>query len=335
MKLTEKELEIVISKVIKNVMTLTNQQQTCGSSGSVGGGSGVDLCSPTKITCGSCSIFDSMNEAIEAADKAQKIYYNNFKLIDREKIIEAVRNVTTKEVKTLARMVFEETGIGRYEDKIAKHMVVINKTPGTSVLSPLAISGDDGLTLEEFAPYGVIGSITPVTNPTETLINNVISMLAAGNSVVFNVHPSSKKSCAYCVELINTAIMEVGGPENLVTMVREPTLETSKVMSAHPKVRLLSCIGGSVMVNAMLRSGKKVIGAGAGNPPVILADEPTGALDSKTGKDILDFLIRLNDEGSTIVLITHDMNIAAQAKRVVKIFDGKIIEDVINDRRAV
>jgi propionaldehyde dehydrogenase len=167
-------------------------------------------------------------------------------------------------------MVFEETRIGRYEDKIAKHMVVITKTPGVEVITPQAISGDDGLTLEEYAPFGVIGAITPVTNPTETLICNVISMLAAGNSVVFNVHPQSKAACAYCVQIINTAIMEAGGPEHLVCMVKDPTLETSQQMSDHPKVRLLSCIGGTLMVNAMLRSGKKVIGAGAGNPPVIV-----------------------------------------------------------------
>ncbi len=65
----------------------------------------------------------------------------------------------------------------------------------------------------------------------------------------------------------------------------------------------------------------------AGNPKVILADEPTGALDSKTGKDVLEFLKKLNSEGTTVVMITHDNNIAAQAKRIVRIADGKIISD--------
>ncbi len=65
----------------------------------------------------------------------------------------------------------------------------------------------------------------------------------------------------------------------------------------------------------------------AGNPPVILADEPTGALDSKTGRDVLNFIKKLNDEGTTIVLITHDMSIAEEAKRIVRIHDGKIISD--------
>lgn len=65
----------------------------------------------------------------------------------------------------------------------------------------------------------------------------------------------------------------------------------------------------------------------AGNPPVILADEPTGALDSKTGSDVLEFLKKLHSEGTTIVLITHDNGIAAQIPRVVRIHDGKIISD--------
>ena len=65
----------------------------------------------------------------------------------------------------------------------------------------------------------------------------------------------------------------------------------------------------------------------AGNPRVILADEPTGALDSKTGKDVLEFLKKLNSEGTTVVMITHDNDIASQAKRIVRIYDGKIISD--------
>ena len=65
----------------------------------------------------------------------------------------------------------------------------------------------------------------------------------------------------------------------------------------------------------------------AGNPPVILADEPTGALDSKTGHEILEFIKKLHKEGTTIVLITHDNSIAAQCPRILRISDGKITED--------
>lgn len=65
----------------------------------------------------------------------------------------------------------------------------------------------------------------------------------------------------------------------------------------------------------------------AGDPSIILADEPTGALDSKTGKEVLEFLKQLNEEGNTVILITHDMGVAEKAKRIIRVSDGRIIED--------
>lgn len=68
----------------------------------------------------------------------------------------------------------------------------------------------------------------------------------------------------------------------------------------------------------------------AANPPVILADEPTGALDSKTGKDVMKFLMTLHEGGKTIILITHDNGIAECAKRIIRIHDGKVVSDEPN-----
>jgi acyl-CoA reductase-like NAD-dependent aldehyde dehydrogenase len=167
-------------------------------------------------------------------------------------------------------MVFEETGLGRSEDKIAKILLAALKTPGVEDLKTTAVSGDYGLTIEEMAPFGVIGAVTPVTNPVETIINNTISMLAAGNSVVFNVHPSSKKSSAYVVGLLDSVIRRAGGPANLITMIKDPTIETLNEIAADPRVSVLVGTGGAGLVKALLRSGKKTIGAGAGNPPVIV-----------------------------------------------------------------
>ena len=69
----------------------------------------------------------------------------------------------------------------------------------------------------------------------------------------------------------------------------------------------------------------------ATRPPIIMADEPTGALDSKTGQEVLAFLRQLNREGSTIILITHDNGIAATARRIVRVSDGKIVEDRLQE----
>lgn len=217
-------------------------------------------------------VFEEMDDAIDASYNAQMDYVKNFQLKDRERILTAIRKTILQHKEQLAKMVFEETKLGRYDDKVAKHELVASKTPGTEDLSTNAFSGDAGLTIVEQAPFGLVGAVTPVTNPTETIINNSIGILAAGNSVVFNVHPSSKHSCTFVVDLINKAIKEAGGPNHLVTMVREPGLETLNKIIESPKVKLLVGTGGPGLVKALLKSGKKAIGAGAGNPPVIVDD---------------------------------------------------------------
>ena len=219
---------------------------------------------------GDRGVFENVDNAVQAAWEAQRDWASHYKLEDRQRIVEAIRRCARSHVEEWSRKIVEETGMGRYEDKVEKHLATINKTPGPECLNTEAISGDAGLMLEEYAPFGVICAITPTTNPTETIINNAISMISGGNTVVFNVHPRAKQVCAHCLQTLNTAIVEAGGPENLLTMTREPTMENVDRMAANPKVRLMAGTGGTGMVNALLRSGKKCIGAGAGNPPVIV-----------------------------------------------------------------
>lgn len=221
---------------------------------------------------GDNGVFEHVEDAIDAAYEAQREWYIKYKVEDRRRIIEAIRAAARENARMFARMIREETGMGRYEDKITKNLAVIEKTPGVECLTTDAISGDSGLMIEEMAPYGVIGAITPSTNPTETIINNTISMIGGGNSVVFNVHPGAKKVCAVCLQILHKAIVENGGPENLITMQREPDMEAVNKMTSSPKIRLMVGTGGMGMVNALLRSGKKTIGAGAGNPPVVVDD---------------------------------------------------------------
>lgn len=228
-------------------------------------------------------VFPTMSEALAAVDKAYK-FYRSYSVEQREKMISNIRKLTLAEAEVMARMGVEETGMGRVADKIIKHQLVANKTPGTEDLKPTAISGDEGLTLIEMAPFGVIGSITPSTNPSETVICNSIGMIAAGNGVVFNPHPNACKVANYAVDLVNRAIVEAGGPENLVVSVAQPTMDSSKEMMASPIVRMLVATGGPGVVRTLLSSGKKAIGAGAGNPPVIVDDTADVV---KAGKDIV------------------------------------------------
>lgn len=228
-------------------------------------------------------VFKTMSEALSAVDKAYK-QYRSYSIEQREKMIAKIREFTLAEAENLAKLGVEETGMGRVSDKIIKHQLVANKTPGTEDLHPSAFSGDCGLTLVEMAPYGVIGSITPSTNPSETVICNSIGMIAGGNGVVFNPHPHACRTANYAVDLVNRAILEAGGPENLVVTVEKPTKESSDEMMNSPIVRMLVATGGPGVVKALLSSGKKAIGAGAGNPPVIVDD--TADIE-KAAKDIV------------------------------------------------
>lgn len=228
-------------------------------------------------------VFKTMSEALSAVDKAYK-QYRAYSIEQREKMIAKIREFTLAEAENLAKLGVEETGMGRVSDKIIKHQLVANKTPGTEDLHPSAFSGDCGLTLVEMAPYGVIGSITPSTNPSETVICNSIGMIAGGNAVVFNPHPHACRTANYAVDLVNRAILEAGGPENLVVTVEKPTKESSDEMMNSPIVRMLVATGGPGVVKALLSSGKKAIGAGAGNPPVIVDD--TADIE-KAAKDIV------------------------------------------------
>jgi acyl-CoA reductase-like NAD-dependent aldehyde dehydrogenase len=167
-------------------------------------------------------------------------------------------------------MAVAETKLGRVDHKLKKNGLVIEKTPGLEILRPVAYSGDHGLMITERAPYGVIGAITPTTNPTETIICNGIGMVAGGNAVVFNVHPGAKGVSNYLVDKLNEAITGAGGPENLVCSIAEPTIESAQKLMKHPGIRLLVVTGGPAVVREAMNSGKRAIAAGPGNPPVVV-----------------------------------------------------------------
>lgn len=228
-------------------------------------------------------IFPDVSSAVAAARTAH-LALMEMSLEKREEIIAAIRAKMLKYSEYLARKANKETGLGRIEDKILKNNLVTTKTPGTEVLRPTAYTGDRGMTLVELAPYGVIGAITPVTNPTSSIICNTIGMVAAGNGVAFNPHPSAKNVCNENISLINDAIVSAGGPRNLVTGVGNPTIETAQELMKHPGVRLLVVTGGAGVVKAAMASGKRAVCAGPGNPPVVI--DETADLDLAAEKTV-------------------------------------------------
>ena len=218
---------------------------------------------------GEYGVFAEMDAAIEAGERA---YYalKEKSVTDRETYISVLREVGLREARRWAEMTVAETGMGRVAHKMIKFDVVCKKTPGTEDLAPWARSGDRGLVIEERAPYGLIAAVTPSTHPVPTLINNAISMIAGGNTVVFNPHPAGKAVFADAVRTLNRAMMQAGAPANLIVCIAEPTIESAGAMFVHPKTRIIMVTGGPGVVKAALAVPKKSITAGPGNPPVVV-----------------------------------------------------------------
>jgi len=214
-------------------------------------------------------LFDDVDQAVEAAAQAQKTWSGS-SLASRRKVLDALREAMHQNAEEFSRRACEETGMGRVEDKILKHHNAAQATPGLEDLPSRSWSGDHGLAVEEYAPYGVVAAVTPSTHPIPVLLNSIIIITAPGNSVVFNVHPAAKKVSAYAMEIFSRAIRSAGGPPNLVTMIREPTMETVSRLFNHPRIPLIAATGGPALVEAAFQAGKKVIAAGPGNPPVIV-----------------------------------------------------------------
>ncbi|MDD5556097.1 MAG: aldehyde dehydrogenase EutE [bacterium] len=266
MNLTEAQIAAVVERVIGELT-----REKAFEKAAAGGGTGD-------------GVFPDVDGATRAAEHARREL--DAQTLDmRRQIVAVIRRTVEENVQALARTAVDETGLGRYEDKIKKNLCVARLTPGTEDLQPIAVTGDHGLTLIERAPYGVIGSITPCTNPSETIICNGIGMIAGGNAAVFNPHPNAKGVSALTVRLLNRAITAVGGPANLLCCIAEPTQESAQEMMKHPRVRLVVVTGGGGVVKAAMNSGKKAICAGPGNPPVVV-DETADV--AKAGKDIVD-----------------------------------------------
>ena len=227
-------------------------------------------------------VFTDVAAACAAAQAAQlKLAAGG--IAARSKVIEIVKTLCTRNAAEWGRYEFEETKIGRLDHKIEK-LQIVKLVPGVEWLRPDAHSGDHGITLEEFTPFGVVAAILPMTHSIPTLSGNIINIVAAGNSVVFNPHPGGARSAALAVAAFNEAILAATGIENLVCTIETPSLESFDALCKAPEIRLLCVTGGPAVVAAAMKSGKRAICAGPGNPPVLVDD--TVCLD-KAARDII------------------------------------------------
>ena len=225
---------------------------------------------------GRYGVFDSVDEAVTASQAAFE-QLEKLGMEGRRKAIAHIRRISIDDAEELGRMEFEETKIGRLIHKIEKLKVLGERSPGVEFLTSEVFSGDHGLAIIEHAPFGVIGAITPVTHSLPTITGNAVSMLAGGNTVVVNPHPSGKKIAAEGVRRMNAAIHRDIGIDNLICVIAEPTLDTAAALFNHRGVKLICVTGGPAVAKAALQSSKRAIVAGPGNPPVVV--DETADLD--------------------------------------------------------
>jgi aldehyde dehydrogenase len=241
--------------------TPTNENCGCGGNGHASGGS---------IRSGKYGVFQDANEACAAAHEGF-LQLKQKGVAARAKVVEIVKTMADANATEWGRIELEETKIGRLDHKIEK-LQIIKLVPGVEWLHPDGRSGDHGIMLEEYTPFGVVAAITPSTHSIPTLSGNIVNIVAAGNAVVFNAHPSAAKCAALAVREYNRAIEREVGIQNLVTIVEHPTLDSFKAICNHEAVRLLCVTGGPAVVKAAMQTGKRAICAGPGNPPVLVDD---------------------------------------------------------------
>jgi aldehyde dehydrogenase len=222
-------------------------------------------------------VFDTVDDAVAAATDAQQ-RFERMGTIERKQAVDCIRKICITKAEQLGLEEFEETKIGRLKHKVEKLIAAGERTPGVEFMKTQAFAGGNGVTLEEYAPFGVVGIITPVTHSLPTLAGNAINILASGNSLVCNPHPGGAKVACKGAQLFNQAIYDAIGIDNLITVIANPTLESAQAIFDHRGVRLLCVTGGPAVARAALRSPKRAIVAGPGNPPVVV--DETADLDN-------------------------------------------------------
>jgi len=331
----EKQIEEIVRGVVNNLVTTSGTSTFKAGSGTLSGN----------------GIFEKIGDAINAAKDAQP------KLVDmgreaRFRIIENIKKRCLENTEKFAKLTVDETKIGRYEDKIIKNEVAVNFSPGPEDLDIKTYSDEVSTIIIDRSPYGLIAAITPMTNPTPGIINNAIVMISAGNSIVFLPHPAAHNCSLEAIKVIHSAIVEAGGPPNLITGAASSKVENVSAAFKSDNVDMITATGGPGIVRLSMKSGKKVIGAGPGNPPVIVdetADIEKAAVEIMNGASF-DNNILCNEEKACIcirsisdkLLSAFSRNSTAvlnreQAEKVVSLIvkDGEINKDYIGKDAAM
>ncbi|MEX2091250.1 MAG: aldehyde dehydrogenase family protein [Pirellulales bacterium] len=262
MQVTEELIRNVVERVLAQVGTGATGNGACASNG--------------RSHRGRFGVFDNVDDAVAAATEAFEALSERT-IEDRKRIIDHIRRISIDQCVELGTMEMNETKIGRLTHKIEKLKTLGEKTPGVEFLRSEVFSGDHGLAVIEHAPFGVIGCITPVTHSLPTITGNAVSMIAGGNTLVVNPHPSGRLVAAEGVRRFNEAIYRDLGIDNLICVIAEPTIESADEIFNHRGVKLICVTGGPAVARAAMKASKRAIVAGPGNPPVVV--DETADLD--------------------------------------------------------
>jgi aldehyde dehydrogenase len=223
--------------------------------------------SPPPVALGH-GVFSTVDAAVAAAAAAQK-RIQAMSLEERGRAIAIIRRHCEEHASELGRRELEETRIGRLDHKIEK-LRAIKNVLGTEALRIEARSDASGLCVVERAPWGVVGMVLPATHSVPTMASNAINVLAAGNTAVFSPHPAAWRVAAHALSMWNREIEKETGVASALTTVAEPSIASAEAVFRHPDVALLCVTGGPMVVKAAMQTGKRVIAAGPGNPPVVV-----------------------------------------------------------------
>jgi len=261
--------ETLIRNVVQQVINRIDADSAPGAATTLGAPAGGGY-------QGRFGLFTDVDEAVAAANEAFD-RLSERTIEDRKRIIDHIRRISIEQCVELGTMEMEETKIGRLPHKIEKLRTLGERSPGVEFMRSEVFSGDHGLAVIEHAPFGVIGAITPVTHSLPTITGNAVSMIAGGNTLVINPHPSGRRVAAVGVQRFNEAIYRDLGIDNLICLITEPTLDTANAIFKHRDVHLLCVTGGPAVARVAMRQAKRAIVAGPGNPPVVV--DETADLD--------------------------------------------------------
>ncbi len=219
-------------------------------------------------------------DSLVSQAKTAAAVFSQYTQEDVDRIVKPMVIAGLEKAQHLARLAIEETKIGVMEDKAIKNMVatefVYNYVKDKRTVGIIREDTERGL-IELAEPIGIIFSLTPITNPTSTVLFKCIMAIKTRNAVIFSPHPNSWRCCSEAVKIMYETAVKYGAPAGVFSCLESHTLQDNAYLMHHPDIGLIDATGGPGAVKAAYSSGKPALGVGPGNTPVYL--EKTADLD--------------------------------------------------------